>query len=90
MNSHCTPDTTFGIEISDSQIAYAPVYTFIETGPGETQGLDGMPGASNSDPEHTPTVTSACFHDGKITTFKSSGRPLTQRTGQYHVHFAFG
>ena len=63
--SHCAPDSTFGIDISKSQIVYAPVYTFIETGVGEMQQLDAVLGIRNSDPEHSITITSARFYDGK-------------------------
>ena len=62
---HCAPETTFGIDITDSQIVYAPIYTHIKTADGETQSLDAVLGIRNSDPEHTITITSVRFYDGK-------------------------
>jgi hypothetical protein len=61
----CTPETTYGIHISASQIVYVPVYTYIESGDGETQMLDAVLSIRNSDPAHSITVSSARFYDGK-------------------------
>lgn len=62
---HCAPETTFGIDISEAQIVYVPIYTYIETGADEAQLLDSILGIRNSDPEHAITITSARFYDGK-------------------------
>ena len=59
------PLATFGIDISDSQIVYAPVYTYIETGAGDVHPLEAVLGIRNSDPEHSITISSARFYDGK-------------------------
>ena len=59
------PDTSFGIDISDAQTVYVPIYTYIGTGTDETQPLDSILGIRNSDPEHAITITSARFYDGR-------------------------
>lgn len=62
---HCAPETTFGIDISEAQIVYVPIYTSIKTGADQTQLLDSILGIRNSDPDHTITITSARLYDGK-------------------------
>lgn len=63
--SHCAPETTFGIDISESQIVYVPIYTHIETSADEAQLLDSILGIRNSDTDHAITITSARFYDGR-------------------------
>ena len=62
---HHSLETTFGIDISEAQTVYIPIYTYIETGADETQQLDSTLGIRNSDPEHAITITSARFYDGR-------------------------
>lgn len=59
------PLATIGIVISESQIVYAPVYTYIETGKGDVHRLEAVLGIRNSDPEHSITINSARFYNGK-------------------------
>ena len=62
---HCASETSYGIDISNSQIVYAPIYTYVETDAGEVQRLDAVLAIRNSDPEHSITISSARFYDGK-------------------------
>lgn len=67
---HCTPETTYGIDISESQTVYVPIYTHIETGDIK-QPLDFTLAIRNSDPEHAIIITSTHFYDGKGNLVKS-------------------
>lgn len=61
---HCAAETTYGIDMSESQTVYVPIYTQVETGSGN-QPLDFVLAIRNSDPEHAITITSTHFYDGK-------------------------
>lgn len=67
---HCAPETTFGIDISESQTVYVPIYTHVESANGN-QPLGFMLAIRNSDPEHGITITSTRFYDGKGNMVKS-------------------
>ena len=62
--AHCSPETSYGIDISEAQTVYVPIYTDIETDSGK-QSLDFTLAIRNSDPEHSITITSTHFYDGK-------------------------
>jgi hypothetical protein len=67
---HCAPETTYGIDISESQTVYVPIYTHVETVDGK-QPLDFTLAIRNSDPDHAIVITSTRFYDGKGKLVKS-------------------
>jgi hypothetical protein len=67
---HCAPETTYGIDITEAQTVYVPIYTHVETDSGK-QSLDFTLAIRNSDPEHSITITATDFYDGKGNRVKS-------------------
>lgn len=85
--AHCVPETTFGIDMSEAQTVYVPIYTYIKTDADEAYLMDSILGIRNSDPDHAITITSVRLYDGKgkmVREYFNSGSvqlaPLEART----------